>query len=63
MTNHVCAHEPCTCQLGDSEGIKGEDGMRYCSPGCKEGQGCDCPGCGCRMDTLSGNEVSEIPMI
>ena len=57
----TCAHEPCTCSIGD-EGLKAEDGGQYCSAGCLEGKGCVCPGCGCSMDTTDGDS-SSVPML
>lgn len=57
-----CAHETCKCTMGPEGGIKADDGRKYCSMGCMEGKGCDCPDCDCRMDTVD-DSASEIPMI
>lgn len=56
-----CAHGPCSCKIGDA-GIVAEDGRHYCSEGCKEGEGCICPDCGCKMDTVDGDS-SAVPML
>lgn len=63
MADHECAYEPCTCELGLNEGIEGEDGRHYCSTGCRDGEGCICPDCGCSMGSIGGNDVPVIPMI
>ena len=57
----TCAHEPCTCEVGDG-GLTGEDGRGYCSAGCRDGEGCVCPDCGCSMDTTDG-DASSVPML
>lgn len=56
-----CAHETCTCKIGD-EGIQAEDGRHFCSESCKNGEGCICAECGCKMDTPS-DETAQVPML
>jgi len=56
-----CAHETCTCTVGD-DGITAEDGRHFCSEGCKSGEGCICPKCGCNMDTPN-EETAQVPML
>lgn len=59
-----CAHEPCTCKVGSSgEGGIVADGRHYCSEGCRNGEGCICPECGCSMQTVEGNDGSPVPML
>ena len=57
-----CAHDPCTCTIGDA-GITAEDGRHYCSEGCKEGEGCICPKCGCNMDTVDEGGAGAVPLL
>ena len=59
-----CSHPPCTCKVGENEegGIVA-DGRHYCSEGCREGEGCICPECGCRMDTVDGDDATPVPML
>ena len=60
-----CAHEPCTCTVGKGGdgGIVAEDGRHYCSEGCRSGEGCICPDCGCKLDTVDGDDGSAVPML
>lgn len=61
MADSDCAHAPCTCTVGDG-GITAEDGRRYCSEGCKAGEGCVCPECGCSMESgIDGEDGSAVP--
>ena len=59
-----CAHGPCTCKVGrDGDGGIVADGRHYCSEGCREGEGCVCPGCGCSMETVSDDDAGAVPML
>ena len=55
-----CAHEPCTCAIGDG-GVEGEGGRRYCSAGCAKGEGCDCEECGCGRADATGIAPGAVP--
>ena len=46
MLKVKCGYEPCQCSLLDDQGVT-IDNVRYCSQGCAEGRGCDCPNCNC----------------
>jgi len=61
-----CAHADCTCKVGENDeqsGIVGDDGRRFCSESCKEGEGCICPDCGCKMDTVGDGGAPTAPML
>jgi hypothetical protein len=50
MTNsdaNICAHEPCDCRVADDIRIEDDQGALYCSEGCRDGEGCNHPGCAC----------------
>ena len=55
-----CAHEPCTCAVGDS-GIENEDGKRCCSAGCAKGEGCGCAECGCGETARTVEAPGAVP--
>ena len=59
-----CAHESCSCKVGEEGdgGIVAEDGRHFCSESCRSGEGCVCPECGCKMDTVDG-DASPVPML
>ena len=43
----TCGHEGCNCRVADTQSHIREDGKIYCSPECRDGQGCNCEGCSC----------------
>ena len=60
MADNDCDHGPCSCAVGD-DGIVA-DGRHYCSEGCREGEGCVCPSCGCSMESsVDGEDGSAVP--
>ena len=44
-----CAHEDCECRVSAASVV--QDGKRYCSQGCADGNGCDHLDCGCRAES------------
>lgn len=45
---YTCDYPPCGCEVADDEThLKSDDGRIFCCEGCRSGDGCDHPGCGC----------------
>jgi hypothetical protein len=45
---YTCTHDPCDCRVADDDAhIKDDQGGIYCSEGCRDGDGCNHPGCAC----------------
>lgn len=45
---YECAHEGCSCRVADTEmHPRNDQGEIFCSESCRDGSGCQHPGCTC----------------